>query len=171
MGELFSGGFPRRPCCDSYGNAWHSRPCTVNGPEGLGAELAPKDRELCPDCGSPEPFWRGPQCAGSVTHNFHRETDERMELVGIDYGYEDVQTVVVKDMRLIPYRKCCATLPGSVHWSHCATNYFAEGQTVLKPDIRWELGPGRVWPFSTGLRIKEDAVSSDRTFENETRLH
>lgn len=35
-GELFSGGVSRRPCCDSYGNEWHARPCNVNGPTGLG---------------------------------------------------------------------------------------------------------------------------------------
>lgn len=32
-----------RSCCESAENTWHSRPCTVNGPQGLGTELAPKD--------------------------------------------------------------------------------------------------------------------------------
>lgn len=70
---------------------------------------------------------------------------------GIDFGY---------------YRTCCGTTPGSPHWKGCGTYFFADGQTVIKPDFyTTELwGPAR-------LRIREDTVASDRTFENETRLH
>ena len=70
---------------------------------------------------------------------------------------------------LTPYRKCCSSLAGTPHLRGCGVYYFADGQTVIKPDVEWALGPGRVWPQSSRLRIKEDTVSGDRTFENETR--
>lgn len=77
------------------------------------------------------------------------------------------QVVEGRSMRLIPYRTCCHSLMGlDAHEPHCAAKYFADGQRVVR----------RGWhndhPFGNPpLRIKPDTVSSDRTFENETRLH
>lgn len=78
--------------------------------------------------------------------------------------WDEAQVVEVCNMRLVPYRQCCNTVPGSPHWQGCGTYFFVEGQTIIKPEFNpmdpW--GPAR-------LRIREDTVASDRTFENETR--
>ena len=81
-----------------------------------------------------------------------------MESVGIDFGYD------ARALALIPHRWCCGGLPTDRHLNRCPTNFFAEGQTVIKPDLNVMDPWGRA-----RLRIAEDRVSSDRTFENETR--
>lgn len=104
----------------------------------------------------------GPIVVGEFTHS---GTEIVRALAGVDFGYD------ARALALIPHRWCCGGLPTDAHLSGCPTNFFAEGQTVIKPDMEWSLGPGSIWPASTRLRIREDKASSDRTFENETRLH
>lgn len=87
----------------------------------------------------------GPIVIGNFTQ---RDTGIVRALAGLDYGY----------------RTCCSTHPGSPHWQGCGTYFFAEGQTVIKPDFN----PMDPWGRAR-LRLKEDTGASDRTFENETR--
>lgn len=132
-----------RSCCDSTEAQWHSRPCTVNGPIGPG--LVGEYTFQGTDVGA--------------------DGEGRVKMgVGGELHSTNVRGVWARNGWLTPYRQCCATLPGSVHWQGCSINFFAEGQTVIKPDIN-TLNP---WAPAR-LRIQEDVGSSDRTFENETR--
>src|ERR1044072_6315383 len=49
-------------------------------------------------------------------------------VVGLDFGYTastdelhptSEPLVFARNLRLVPYRWCCETLPGSTHWWHC----------------------------------------------------
>jgi hypothetical protein len=160
-----------RPCCNSQFNTWHGRPCTVNGPTGSPEEetkvYGPQTKVIVTDNLPP-----GPILVGEFTH-------DGTELVQALYGrqagkiaamediYEgDMDSLRARGLVAGYYRTCCSTAPGSPHWKGCGTNFFADGQTVIKPDFnaRDPWGPAR-------LRICEDNVASDRTFENETRPH
>lgn len=87
-----------------------------------------------------------------------RRHPEAFMEAGIDFGYD------ARALALMPHRWCCGGLPTDRHLDGCPTNFFAEGQTVIKPDVNLTDPWGRA-----RLRIAEDRVSSDRTFENETR--
>lgn len=143
-----------RTCCDSTEAQWHSRPCTVNGPTGPAYENR----------------WSG-------TH----EPSEELHPT-------NVPMVFARHMRLMPLESC--VYEGEMDWlraqqvrgyEQAITNpnppslaermYFADGQTVIKREAGFSTGPGRVYWGPDQLRVKEDTASSDRTFENETRLH
>lgn len=83
-----------------------------------------------------------------------------------EWGYPPFEPISA----MVPvFRACCTTVIGYPHASYCGVHYFAEGQTVTKREGGFSVGPGRVCWGPAQLRIKEDTVSSDRTFENETR--
>lgn len=83
--------------------------------------------------------------------------------------------VYALNMRLIPYRGCCETLPGLRHRPGCPSAYFVAGQRVVRPQLNFADDPfGHFSDDQFGrapMQMLEDRVSSDRTFENETRLH
>jgi hypothetical protein len=89
---------------------------------------------------------------------------EGQVVLGLDYGYSNVQTVYARNMRLVPYRGCCGTLEDSTHLPECPSHYFVTGQVVVAGAVDFMLGSAR-------MVMREDTVSSDRTFENETRLN
>jgi hypothetical protein len=156
-----------RPCCNSQFKTWHGRPCTVNGPTGPG-QLIAIDTPM-PWSPGEETKVYGSQTKVIVTDNLPpgpivvgEFTHDSTELVQALYGRQAGKLAAGIDFGY--YRTCCSTAPGSAHWKGCGTNFFAEGQVVIKPDFNpmdpW--GPAR-------LRIREDVRASDRTFENETR--
>jgi hypothetical protein len=188
--ETFRATYKRRDCCDSTEAQWHSRPCAVDGDQGpvgmndwppheklfaqremtwtemaerypTRGDIEGKTREdlmvpvepivtppSCPSCSSTEAstFFRG--CVGTnQPHVWHQENGHPTP----------------------PKKLFSITNPEPP--SYMGEMYFAHGQTVIKPDSAWVFGPTRVWSSSTGLRIREDTGSSDRTFENEARLN
>lgn len=143
-------GARRRECCETNTSQWHGRPCTVNGPEGL-PTVESDDYWLARGVRITHNLPPGPMVVGEFTHD---GTELAQALYGRQAGKLDFDY----------YRTCCSTAPGSPHWKGCGTNFFAEGQVFVKPDFNPmdPCGPAR-------LRIREDTVASDRTFENETR--
>lgn len=122
----------------------------------------------CPICGSRDKNEFRGDC-GYMPHIWHRGEEK------LDYQPSDelhptnMPMVFARHVNLMPYRSCCKTLPGLAHTSHCGAHYFADGQTVIKGEGPWVRGPKNILMVEPRYRIKEDALSSDRTFENETR--
>jgi hypothetical protein len=83
---------------------------------------------------------------------------------GVRRRHPDVQTVYAQHLRLVPYRGCCHTLEDTTHLRECPSQYFVRGQVVVTGAVDFMLGSAR-------MVMREDTVSSDRTFENETRLN
>lgn len=123
----------------------------------------------CPACGSVEKSIVKGDCL-YMTDAWHTGFPLKWSEPSDELHPTNVPMVFARHLKFIPYRSCCETLPGFAHSSHCGAHYFAEGQTVIKGE-GWIRGPQNILMVEPRYRLKEDTVSSDRTFENETRPH